>query len=274
MSAAAQRKACAGKDRTVTDFKREGPGAPNIVDHATFQAELDALRVREKAHTHEGDAIAATRRRLPMVEVDATTKLIGPQGPVTLLDVFEGRRQLIAYYFMWHTGHPAPEQCEGCTWVTAQMRELSYIHSRDVTYVTFCQGPYEESARYREFMGWEMPWYSAPRKSLETLLIGRKIGRMHVVCYLRQGSKVFETYWTTARGVEVMDNNYHLLDLTVYGRQEPWEDSPTGWPQQCTITRTKSGSPAWEPEWPGGRPIAQWPRVQAGYSDDLGIVGR
>ena len=157
MSAAAQRKACAGKDRTVTDFKREGPGAPNIVDHATFQAELDALRVREKAHTHEGDAIAATRRRLPMVEVDATTKLIGPQGPVTLLDVFEGRRQLIAYYFMWHTGHPAPEQCEGCTWVTAQMRELSYIHSRDVTYVTFCQGPYEESARYREFMGWEMP---------------------------------------------------------------------------------------------------------------------
>ena len=69
-----------------------------------------------------------------------------------------------------------------------------------------------------------------------------------------------------------MDNNYHLLDLTVYGRQEPWEDSPAGWPQQCTITRTSSGSPTWEPEWPGGRPIAQWPRVQAGYSDNLGSV--
>ena len=136
---------------------------PAVVDRATFQAELDALRVREKAHTHEGDAIAAARRRLPMVEVDPTTKLIGPQGPVTLLDAFEGRRQLIAYYFMWHTGHPAPEQCEGCTWVTSQVRELSYIHSRDVTYATFCQGPYEESARYRDFMGWEMPWYSAPR---------------------------------------------------------------------------------------------------------------
>src|SRR6266550_7300670 len=74
---------------------------------------------------------------------------------------FEGRRMLIAYYFMWHTGHPAPEQCEGCTFFTSQVHELSYMHSRDVTFAVFCQGPYEESARYRDFMGWEMPWYSA-----------------------------------------------------------------------------------------------------------------
>ena len=104
---------------------RDELGAPQIADRAVFQAELDALLVREKAHTHEGDAIAAARRRLPMVEVDPTTTLIGPQGPVTLLDAFEGRRQLIAYYFMWRSGHPAPEQCEGCTWVTTQVRELS-----------------------------------------------------------------------------------------------------------------------------------------------------
>ena len=110
------------------------PSLPAAVDRATFQAELDRLRVREKAHTREGDAIASARRRLPMVEVDANLALIGPRGPVTLLDAFEGRRQLIAYYFMWHTGHPAPEQCEGCTWVTTQVRELSYIHSRDVTF--------------------------------------------------------------------------------------------------------------------------------------------
>jgi uncharacterized protein DUF899 len=114
---------------------------------------------------------------------------------------------LIAYYFMWNTGHPAPEQCEGCTWVTSQVRELSYIHSRDVTYATFCQGPYEESIRYRGFMGWEMPWYSA-QDSLATLLVGRRVGMMHIVCYLRQGSRVFETYWTTMRGVEAMDNSY------------------------------------------------------------------
>ena len=239
---------------------RDDVGVPKIVDRRAFETELDALRVREKAHTHEGDAIAAVRRRLPMVEVDPTTKLIGPHGPVTLLDTFEDRRMLIAYYFMWHTGHPAPEQCEGCTWDTSQVRELSYIHSRDVTFAVFCQGPYEESARYRDFMGWEMPWYSA-QASLNALLVGRRVGRMHLVCYLRQGSKVFETYWTTSRGVEVMDNSFHLLDLTVYGRQEKWEDSPTGWPQQWEADANQLRT--------NGRPIAHWPRLDAGYSDDL-----
>jgi predicted dithiol-disulfide oxidoreductase (DUF899 family) len=253
----------------VNDIMREELASPKIVDRSAFQAELDALLLREKAHTKEGDAIAAARRRLPMVEVDPALALIGPGGPVTLLDTFEGRRQLIAYYFMWHAGHPAPEQCEGCTWVTTQVRELSYLHSRGVTFAVFCQGPYEETARYRNFMGWEMPWYSVSQDSLDILLVGRRVGRMHIVCYLRQGSKVFETYWTTSRGVEVMDNSYHLLDLTVYGRQETWEDSPAGWPQQCTYTRTSSGPPTWKPVWPGGRPIAQWPRLNAGYSDHL-----
>jgi predicted dithiol-disulfide oxidoreductase (DUF899 family) len=179
------------------------PALPAVVDRSTFQAELDALRLREKAHTREGDAIAAARRRLPMVEVDGAIPLIGERGATTLLEAFEGRRLLIAYYFMWYAGRPAPKQCEGCTLYTSQIRELSFLHSRDVTYATFCQGPYEESARYRAFMGWEMPWYSAPRKSLDTLLVGRKVGMMHIVCYLRQGSNVFETYWTTRRGVEV-----------------------------------------------------------------------
>jgi len=188
------------------------------------------LRVRGKAHTREGDALAAARRRLSMVKAPASTTLIGEHGPVTLLDTFEGRRLLIAYYFMWHAGKPAPEQCEGCTWVTSQVREFSYIHARDATYAVFGQGPYEESRRYRDFMGWEMPWYSA-LGSLETLLVGRRVGRMHLVCYLRQESKVFETYWTTSCGVEYMDNSYRLLDLTVYGRQERFEDSPAGWPQ-------------------------------------------
>src|SRR3954454_17463346 len=239
---------------------RDELGTPNIVDRSVFEAELAALRVREKAHTREGDAIAAARRRLPMIEVDGATRLIGKSGPATLLDAFEGRRMLIAYYLMWHTGHPAPEQCEGCTWVTSQVRELSYIHSRDVIYATFCQGPYEESARYRDFMGWDMPWYSA-KDSLDTLLVGRKGGMMHIVCYLRRGSDVFETYWTTRRGVEAMDNSYRLLDLTVYGRQETWEDSPIGWPQRFQgkqMTRTD------------GRPTAQWSRLKAGRSDDLG----
>ena len=133
------------------------PSLPAAVDRATFQAELDSLRVREKAHTREGDAIAAARRRLPMVEADASLALAGPHGPLTLLDAFEGRRQLIAYYFMWNPGRPAAEQCEGCTWITTQVADLSYLHSRDITYAVFCQGPYDESARYRAFMGWDMP---------------------------------------------------------------------------------------------------------------------
>jgi hypothetical protein len=122
------------------------PSMPAAVDRATFEAELDRLRVREKAHTREGDAIAAARRRLPMVEVDANLALIGPQGPLTLLDAFEGRRQLIAYYFMWFPGRPAAEQCEGCTWCTTQVAELSYLHSRDITYAVLCQGPYEKAS--------------------------------------------------------------------------------------------------------------------------------
>ena len=251
----------------MTDIVRDEFQAPKVVDRSTFHTELDALRVREKAHTREGDAIAAARRQLPMVEVDGATPLIGEGGAVTLLDAFEGRRMLLAYYFMWHIGHPAPEQCEGCTWATSHVRELSYIHSRDVTYATFCQGPYEESARYRHFMGWEMPWYSA-QNSLDALLVGRQharkgdwVGRMHIVCYLRQGSRVFETYWTTARGVEALDNSLRLLDLTVYGRQEMWEDSPAGWPQRF------QGKHNFRTD---GRPTAQWSRLKAGYSDNLG----
>ena len=240
------------------------PAAPEIVDRATFQAELDALRVREKAHMKEGDALAAARRRLPMVEVDGATPLVGDRGAVTLLDAFEERGLLVAYYFMWHAGRPAAEQCEGCSLYTAQVRELSFLHSRDVTYATFCQGPWDESARYRDFMGWEMPWYAAPRESLETLLVGRRVGMMHVVCYLRQGSRVFETYWTTRRGVEVMGNSYPLLDLTAYGRQEAWEDSPAGWPQRA------KGQHNYRID---GRPIVQWPRLKAGHSDDLGTGG-
>jgi predicted dithiol-disulfide oxidoreductase (DUF899 family) len=243
----------------------EDAAAPPVVDRATFQAQLDALRVREKQNMRERDAISADRHRLPMVEVDARTELIGPSGPVSLLDVFEGRRQLIAYYFMWYAGQPAAEQCEGCTLYTTQVGDLAYLHEHDVTYATLCQGPYEESVHYRDFMGWTMPWYSAEKSALDTLLVGRQVGMMHIVCYLRQASRVFETYWTTRRGVEAMDNNYGLLDLTVYGRQEAWEDSPAGWPQQA------------EDEHPyriDGRPIVQWPRLSAGYSDDLGTGRR
>jgi predicted dithiol-disulfide oxidoreductase (DUF899 family) len=99
-------------------------------------------------------------------------------------------------------------------------------------------------------MGWEMPWYSAQGSSLEALLTGRRVGMMHIVCYLRDGDRVFETYWTTRRGVEAMDNSFRLLDLTVYGRQEMWEDSPAGWPQRFKGKRRfRSASLRWAASW-------------------------
>ena len=255
----------------MKDIMIDELAAPEIVDRSVFQEQLDALRVREKAHTHEGDAIAAARRRLPMVEVDSTTKLIGPHGPVTLLDAFEGRQQLIAYYFMWHAGHPAPEQCEGCTWVTiAGPRAVLYSFSRrHLRYVL--PGPLRRerpvprlhglgdalvlgpAGLARDSPGWTPEWAGCT---------------LFAIC----GKDPKSSRLTGPRraAFEVMDNSYHLLDLTVYGRQEMWEDSPAGWPQPCTYTRTSSGAPTWTPTWPGGRPIAQWPRLEAGYSDDLG----
>ncbi len=220
------------------------------------------MRVKEKAHTRAGDALAAERRRLPMVEVDPQTPLIGAGGPVTLIDVFEGRSQLVAYFQMWHTGRPAAEQCEGCTFSTTHIDELSYLNSRDVSYATLCEGPYEESSRYRDFMGWTVPWYSVPQDAVDRLVAGRYFGIL--VCYLRDGDNVYETYWTTGRGNEVMAPSYGLLDLTVYGRQELWEDSPEFWPQRWD---SKGGQFRLD-----GRPTAQWSRIRAGRDDDLGTT--
>ncbi len=240
------------------------PGLPAVADRATFQADLDKLRIREKAHTREGDAIAAARRRLSMVEVDPSAPLIGASGQITLLDAFEGRTQLFASYHMWHTGHPAADQCEGCTFNTGHVLELSYLHSRDVTFAVFCEGPFEESNRYREFMGWEMPWYAVPEESLERIAPGGHFGMK--ACYLRDGDRVFETYWTTGRGCEVMGNSYGMLDMTVYGRQERWEDSPEGWPRRFDDSRDGNAFRL------DGRPISQWPRLAADRSDDLGTA--
>jgi len=231
---------------------------PTAVDRETWQAEIDQLRAREKAHTREGDAIAAARRRLPMVEVEASVTVVGPQGPETLLDVFEGRRQLSVYFHMWHDGMPAEGQCEGCTFFNGQVRELSYLHSRDVTYATFCEGPYEESARYRDFMGWDVPWYSA-RDSAEQLLAGRWFGVN--TNYVRDGDRVFETYWTSWRGAEKVAPSYVLLDMTLYGRQETFEDSPEGWPQYYVNDGSQFRT--------NGRPTSQWSRLAEGRSDDL-----
>jgi predicted dithiol-disulfide oxidoreductase (DUF899 family) len=237
-----------------------GAARPPVVDRAAFQTELDRLRVREKTHTREGDAIAAARRRLPMVEVDALTPVIGAGGSVPLIDIFDGRTQLIAYFHMWHPGRPAAEQCEGCTFNTSHISELGYLHSRDVSYAVLCEGPYEEASRYREFMGYSAPWYSVPQDSVDRLVADRYFGML--ACYLRDSDQVYETYWTSGRGDEVMAPSYGLLDRTAYGRQEFWEDSPEGWPR-----RWGSQGGQFQQD---GRPAAQWSRLRTGRDDDLG----
>ena len=163
----------------MIEIVREGDAAPKIVDRATFQVELDALRAREKAHTREGDAIAAARRRLPMVEMDSATPLIGPHGTVTLLDAFEGRRQ--AHRLLLYVAHRPP--CAGAMrgvhlgYIAGP--ELSYLHSRDVTYAMFCQGPTKRvpgtanswagrcrgtrrPGIARDTFGWTPGWQDAP----------------------------------------------------------------------------------------------------------------
>ena len=157
----------------MDDSTTKPTSLPAVVDRGAWQAELDALRVREKAHTREGDAIAAARRRLPMVEVDAAIALIGPDGPVTLLDDLRGPPA--ADRLLPHVV-PRPTRRGPVRGLHVLQRPGSrarpYLHSRDVTYATFCQGPYEESVRYRDFMGWDVPWYSA-QDSADALLAGR-----------------------------------------------------------------------------------------------------
>ena len=220
-----------------------------------------------------------------MVEVDGSLPLIGPGGPTALLEAFEGRRQLIAYYFMWHPGHPAAEQCEGCTWVTAQVTELSYLYSRNITFAVFCQGRNVSSGWAESHVVRGKPPLPRLHGLAYAVVLSRGLPRRAPGRPPNSpaGCTSCATYGTgtasskptgqTLRGVEVMDNSYALMDLTVYGRQESWEDSPPGWPQQGHLTRTDGGPPDWPrlSVWPSGHPTAQWPRLEAGRSGDLTV---
>ena len=224
------------------------PVLPPVVDRATWEVERDALLAREKAHTREGDALAAARRRLPMTLVPPVT-VTGAAGEVPLIDVFEGRRMLLAYFHMWHDGLPWPQQCEGCTFCASQIQRPEYLHSRDITLAIFCEGSYAESRPYADFMGYQTPWYSA--RDSTALVCGRPFG--FYACYVRDDDgNVFETYWTTDRGTEGPLWSYALMDMTVFGRQEAFETSPPDWP------RLPRGEHPWRVD---GRPTAQWART-------------
>lgn len=209
------------------------PGRPPVVDPATWQAARDELLLREKAHTHEGDAIAAARRRLPMTEIDGAVQVVGPDGPVAFRDLFRGRDELVVYQHMWHDGAGHHGQCAGCTTTAWHLDDAVYLEARGVSFAVLTTGRWEEVAAYVAFMGYTRPWYSvrdAPPP------VGGEMG--YLACFLRDGDRVFLTYSTTGRGNERVNPALGLLDMTPYGRGEGWEDNPDGWPVIGEIGRT------------------------------------
>ncbi|WP_182112428.1 MULTISPECIES: DUF899 family protein [unclassified Actinotalea] len=242
------------------------PGRPPIVDQAAWDAARDELLLREKAHTHEGDAIAAARRRLPMVELDATTPVVGAQGAVPFLDLFEGRDELVVYKHMWHDGAPHQGQCEGCTVSAWHLKDAVYLNARGVSFAIVTEGPWDEVAPFLAFMGYTQPWYSV--RGLDEPL-GGEMG--HLSSFLRDGDRAFLTYSTTGRGTEPASGSFALLDMTPYGRREAWEDQPEGRPEghdPCWYWRTDAeGTATWGET---GRPTPQWTRPGAGPVESLG----
>jgi predicted dithiol-disulfide oxidoreductase (DUF899 family) len=207
---------------------------PPIVDQAQWEAELAALRVREKAATRELDAIAAARRRLPMVELPDYV-LEGADGPTRLADVFDGARQLIVYHHMWEPG--ATWQCGGCTGFTSQFTRLEFLDAYDARFVIVTAGSIDEALAYKARVGNKMAWYSSANSSFAADMGAPLGGGFQVNVFLRDDETVYRTWNTQGRGTEQLSHSFPLIDLLPYGRQEEWQDSPPGWPQSPTYSR-------------------------------------
>ncbi|MFI6903920.1 DUF899 domain-containing protein [Nonomuraea sp. NPDC050394] len=206
---------------------------PPVVDADSWQRELDELRTREKAATRELDAIAAQRRRLPMVRMPDYT-LEGEEGKIRLADIFEGRTQLIVYNHMWFEGEEW--QCSGCTGLTSQYTRLHFLDNYDARFVIVTQGPIDEALAYKRRVGNQMAWYSTANSSFGAD-VGAGPGEGFAVnVFLRDGDAVYRTWHTSGRGTEQISYSFALVDLLPYGRQEEWQDSPDGWPKSPTYS--------------------------------------
>jgi predicted dithiol-disulfide oxidoreductase (DUF899 family) len=202
-----------------------------VVSPEEWQAAHEKLLAKEKEHTRARDALAAERRRLPMVRFDKDYVFRGPDGEVSLLDLFEGRRQLIVYHFMFQPGASGwPEAgCDGCSMVVDNVGHLAHLHARDTSFALVSQAPIEKIEAYRKRMGWTIPWVSLAGNDFNADC-GVTTG-FGLSVFIRDGDSVFRTYFTTGRGVEALGSNWTFLDLTPLGRQEDWEDTPEGRPQ-------------------------------------------
>ena len=208
---------------------------PRVVSAAQWRKARSKLLAKEKAATHARDALAAERRRLPMVRIAKDYVFEGPRGKVRLLDLFEGRSQLVLYHFMFAPdveGWP-DAGCPGCSFVIDQICHPAHLHARDVSFAIVSRAPMKRIAAYKRRMGWKLPWVSSARNSFNADF-GRSGPRGEIFglsVFLRDGDAIYRTYFTEGRGVETLGPPWTFFDLVPYGRQEDWEDSPKGWPK-------------------------------------------
>jgi len=212
---------------------------PPVVSTEEWQAARAALLAKEKEATRARDALAAERRALPMVRIDKSYVFDGSDGKSTLLEIFEGRGQLLLYHFMFGPNQDAG--CDGCSMFVDQVGHLAHLHARDTSFALVSRAPLAKITAYRERMGWTIPWYSSHDSDFnvdfgvspetpqpDVYQDGESFG---LSVFLRDGESIYRTYFTSSRGVEALGSVWTFLDLTPLGRQEDWEESPRGYPQ-------------------------------------------
>lgn len=204
---------------------------PKVVSKEEWEKASAELLVREKEITRLTDQIAATRRKMPMYKVEKDYFFDTESGKKSLLELFDGRNQLIVYHFMFD---PKWEKaCSGCSWVVDAMSHPAHLHARGVSIVNVGRAPLKKLLEYKKTMNWGHAWASSHESDFnDDFGATKNFGEDHgVSVFLRDGKDIYQTYHSEARGVDRLGSHWTYLDLTPYGRKEAWEDSPAGWPK-------------------------------------------
>ena len=212
---------------------------PPIVSPQEWKSAREELLVKEKELTRARDALAAERRRMPRMAVKNDYRFDGPDGRTSLLDLFDGRRQLIVYRYFYEPGAAGwPERgCRGCSMIADQVAHLAHLNARDTTLAFVSRAPQADIERWKARMGWQIPWYTLTDDFDADFGVDEWHGTN---AFIRDpdagagGDRIFRTYFVDGRGDEHMGSTWNYLDITALGRQEEWEDSPEGYPQTPT----------------------------------------
>lgn len=210
------------------------PAQPKVVSAQQWQASMDELLLKEKALTRQQDALNAQRRRLPMMKIDKDYRFSGELGPVSLRELFAGRRQLIVYHFMFDPDWD--EGCPGCSWLVDAMSHPAHLQARDTSLAIIARASLTKITAYRERMNWQQDFYSSFNSEFNddfgvTTATGEHYGLS--VFFRDDENNIYRSYFCDGRGLESLGSHWSYLDRTPLGRQETWEDSPAGWPQSA-----------------------------------------